>query len=111
MADQTIQQECAFFGTTLNEHPDPRGLFRRAGDEIARLETLQAPVKCFECRREIARADEWFRCFDCRVHLCESCTQKHFGASYSRHHQTMQQYKDRVAILEQQIANNANRAP
>jgi hypothetical protein len=54
-----------------------RGLLSEALGEIHRLSGLQAPVHCGHCNREIDRADDWFRCTDCRGHYHEVCIKLH----------------------------------
>lgn len=99
----TLKQDLEFYGTTLNPAPDARGLMRSAAAEIDRLEALVSPVKCSNCEKKIERADEWFRCFDCRAHLCENCVRDHFGKGYTPHHQTMDNYKRTIEILERKL--------
>ncbi len=89
-----------FYGTTTNDPPDVRGLLRRAATEIDRLSGLAAPVKCFNCEKVIERADDWYRCFDCKSFLCEGCCTKHFGDKYTPHHRRMENYKQTIDRLE-----------
>lgn len=100
----TILDDLRYHAASLNE---PEGGYRRlcgrAAEELGRVAGLLSPVTCLDCKQKIERANEWYRCFDCKSHLCENCVGKHFGASYSRHHETMQQYIDRIAYLETQM--------
>ena len=88
MSDQLIN-DLRFYGTTLNECPNFRSLLKDAGDEIERLRALAGAVTCFDCKAPIDSAGEWYRCFDCDMHLCRNCVKKHFGETYSPHHRRM----------------------
>jgi hypothetical protein len=107
MSESTIEQDLNYYGSTLNE-PERgyRPLLLIAAGEISRLKGLQGPVKCWDCQSEIKRSDDWFRCFDCRAHLCENCTKKHFGSGYSAHHERMENYKKTIAMLRDQLAES-----
>lgn len=78
MSEQTLRQKLEYYGVTLNE---PEGGYRpllmSALHEINRLMGLQAPVLCLHCRKPIERADDWFRCTDCRGHYHEGCIKLH----------------------------------
>jgi len=97
-AAERICDDLRFYGTTLNECPDVRALLRRAATEMDRLESLIAPVTCLNCHQPIERAGDWYRCFDCKAHLCETCVTKHFGDKYTPHHQTVEQERIRADI-------------
>lgn len=94
-----LLNDLRFYSTTMNECPDIRGLLRRAAVEIDRLGGLASAVKCFNCGTVIERGGDWYRCFDCKVHLCERCVTKHFGDKYAPHHQTMENYKRTIERL------------
>lgn len=78
MTEQTLVQKLEYFGCTRNEPPNGyRGLLMEALGEINRLRGLQAPVKCLHCKREIERADDWYRCTDCSGHYHQGCIALH----------------------------------
>jgi hypothetical protein len=94
-----LLNDLRFYGTTMNECPDVRGLLKRAATEIDRLGGLASTVKCSNCETVIERSGDWYRCFDCKAHLCERCVTKHFGETYAPHHRTMENYKQTIERL------------
>ena len=78
MIVQTIAQKLEYYGSTVSEPPKGyKGLLLEALHEINRLMALQAPVRCFHCKLEIQRVDEWYRCTDCSGHYHIGCMQAH----------------------------------
>lgn len=90
---QTLLEEARYYSVTTHYPQEARSLLARLAAHIDALESMASPVTCFNCKRTIARADDWYRCFDCSMSLCRDCTQQHFGSAYSAHHKTMESYE------------------
>lgn len=79
--DRPLRSRLEWYSVTLNEPPAGvrgyRDLLGEALQEINRIMSLQAPVSCAHCRREIERAGDWYRCTDCDGHYHKGCIAAH----------------------------------
>ena len=73
-----LKQHLEYYATTRNVPEDGyKSLLYGALHQINRLEGLQRPVKCLHCKKEIERADDWYRCTDCDGHYHKGCIVLH----------------------------------
>jgi tRNA(Ile2) C34 agmatinyltransferase TiaS len=78
MSEHTLVQKLEYYG--WKKPVDAlvyKGLLLEALHEINRLSSLQAPVKCSHCKREIERAGDWYRCTDCDGYYHKGCMPLH----------------------------------
>jgi tRNA(Ile2) C34 agmatinyltransferase TiaS len=79
--DRPLRNRLEWYGVTLNEPPNGtrgyRNLLMEALHEINRLMSLQAPVECYHCKKEIKREGDWYRCTDCGGHYHKGCITLH----------------------------------
>lgn len=105
--DRPLLNRLEWHSVTLNEPAGGIAGYRRLiGEALYEIRRLaerinkMQPVKCFTCGSEIERSDEWFRCFDCRAHVCESCIRSHFG-----HDKRLNSLTDLAAALRGYMQN------
>lgn len=55
--------------------------------------------KCFKCEHEFGFG-YMYRCFDCKVWLCEDCTRSHFGNQHEPHPMHLHQWEEKLSELE-----------
>lgn len=84
--DRPLRSRLEWYANTMHQPPDGMGqpgaqgyknLLHEALAELRRLDALALPVTCLHCKKEIDRADDWFRCTDCRGHYHEGCIKAH----------------------------------
>jgi hypothetical protein len=69
-------------------------------DELSRsIETELAGHKCLTCAKHETEVGELYRCWDCKMLLCEGCVKHHFGTQHQPHPRTRTQLRNALGNL------------
>jgi len=64
-------------------------------------------VKCAHCKVEHP-PHEFYRCWDCKAHLCEDCIRHHMGPRHVPHPKLKEQYEAELARMQRLVTGYQN---
>ena len=89
---------------TNSSDPKPEDAANSAAYDLCDAILRAYPLtKCSHCKTERS-CWAFYRCWDCKTYLCESCILTHFGPNHRPHPKLIEQYDAELASLKDRLA-------